>query len=248
MPIPARRHLPTAEPDLEIQITDDGSRTLVRTDRSDAYHSGCGAIAESRHVYLQNSGVRDRLADGRATRVLELGFGTGMNALMTIDLAVRYHASLRYVALDLRLPDAETLAGLLPQTWVDDPRLADSFLAWRSASDSSIPESLCWSPADNVVLEIRLADFHAFRPDDDAGFDAIYFDPFAPATDPASWSVEIFARMRQSLAPEGRLVTYCVSRRVRDACRDAGLDVRRVAGPSGGKREVMIATATVTSS
>ncbi|WP_168565925.1 tRNA (5-methylaminomethyl-2-thiouridine)(34)-methyltransferase MnmD [Crateriforma spongiae] len=247
MPIPKRTHLNTNEADLQIQITDDGSRTLVRTDLGDAYHSGCGAISESRHVYLNNSGVADRLQQGLATRVFEVGLGTAMAALATIDLAQRFQTPLDYHAVDLRIPDAETLRQLNPESWIDDATLAERFLQWRSNTRSATaPGRVDWTVSDTVRLTVDLISLLDWPPAGTANdlkpFDAIYFDPFAPATDPQLWTESVFAKMRRHIAPEGRLVTYCVNRQVRDCMAAAGWSVDRVRGPVGGKREVLIAS------
>ena len=100
MPIPDRKRLPIQFPDLEIQITDDGSRTLVRLSDGVAYHSGCGAWNETRHVYLGNSGVPEKFLRKEPCCVLEIGLGTGMAMLATLDEAISAECKLEYVAIE----------------------------------------------------------------------------------------------------------------------------------------------------
>jgi len=83
MPIPDRPTFDTADARWQCRITDDGSPTLVQTSTDDSMHSGCGAVAETRHVYLLGSGAEARIVAGHTTRVLELGFGTGLGWLIT---------------------------------------------------------------------------------------------------------------------------------------------------------------------
>ena len=95
MPIPIRETFSTDRNDLMVQITDDGSLTLVKTGSDDAYHSGCGAATETRHVYLEISGIIDRLRDRQPSRVLEIGLGTSQAMLMTIDAAIENDATIQ---------------------------------------------------------------------------------------------------------------------------------------------------------
>jgi tRNA U34 5-methylaminomethyl-2-thiouridine-forming methyltransferase MnmC len=102
MPPPSRIKQPTELADLEWLITDDGSRTLWNSQLDETYHSGCGAVAECLVVYLSNSGVLRRLCDGQATKIFELGFGTGTAFLLTAALAEKLGTRLDYWAIDIR--------------------------------------------------------------------------------------------------------------------------------------------------
>jgi tRNA U34 5-methylaminomethyl-2-thiouridine-forming methyltransferase MnmC len=102
---------------------------------------------------------------------------------------------------------------------------------WRSGRDGAALE-LC------VHLQ-PLSRCQDWLPDH--SFDAIYFDPFCPANNADLWTEEVFARMHDCMAPTGKLVSYCVSSRVRAALVRCGFEVDRLAGPPGGKREVLIA-------
>ena len=103
MPIPDRKTSPTSLPDLSWLTTDDGSRSLINKATGVSYHSGCGAVSEALVVYLLNSGVARRLADGLETKVFELGFGTGMNMLLTAAMAERCQTKVELVAVENRL-------------------------------------------------------------------------------------------------------------------------------------------------
>ncbi len=242
MPIPIRETFATDRPDLTAQVTDDGSVTLVRAGTEDAFHSGCGARSESRHVYLQNSGVAARLLNGRSTRVLEIGLGTSMAMLMTFDWAKRCNAALAYVAFEPDFIAASTMKYLKPHDWVDDPAVVESYVSYRrSLPQHPPPGTYCWRLDDHRQATIHVDDVLQAVWQRDQVFDAIYYDPFCPHSAPRLWTAEAFARMRTAIAADGCLSTYSCSRQVRDALSAAGWRPERVAGPIGGKREVLIA-------
>ena len=241
-PRPPRSRFPSGDDRFWVEITDDGSRTLVRTDSGVSFHSGSGAATETRHVYLHNSGVTERLRAGTATRVLEVGLGSGMALLMTLGLAARHAAPLDYVAVDHCWPTASALEQLRPATWGADPKLVKTFLDWRRSLGDDLPEGrYLWSPASQIRVTVCLCDARSWVAEDPQTFDAIYFDPFAPPDSPELWDRGLLRRLRKALADGGCLVTYCVSRQARQRFEDAGFRVRRVPGPPGGKREVLVA-------
>jgi tRNA U34 5-methylaminomethyl-2-thiouridine-forming methyltransferase MnmC len=242
MPIPTRTTHPSDRDDLLIQVTDDGSRTLLVNGSPDAYHSGCGALAESLRVYLENSGVGERLSVGRPTHVLEIGLGTAMAMLITFDRAVRMRTPLQYVAFETDWIAASTLRMLRPGEWCRAVDVAESYLEFRSSLPDLVGRGRYHWRYDHqhaatiVVDDARRAESWGFP-----RFDAIYYDPFAPETAAPLWTAEQLSSMRRLIHPAGRLVTYSCSRRVRDALQQAGWRTRRVPGPPGGKREVLIA-------
>jgi len=241
--------------DLVIQVTDDGSRTLVNPNDGLAFHSASGARTETEHVYLHNSGVSDRLAKGLKTRVLEIGLGTALGMLMTVDRAVTARCALHYHAWELKLLEADLFEMLNLGTSVKHSWLVESFVSWRKTLGNELaPGEYQWTiPArgssthstDQIVVILCVGDWLKSNVSGLAAVDAVYYDPFAPAANPELWQVASLARMRQLLTLDGRLTTYCVSREVRDRFSEAGFRVTKVRGPKGGKREVLIATPSV---
>lgn len=224
--------------------TDDGSHTLVEVASGDTFHSGCGAAAECRHVYLENSGIGERLRQGRRAAVLEIGFGTGMAFAITAAEAIRSGAKLEYVAIERRPLDAPLLEQVL--TPADDPqpeyaevrrRLLEQMREVSPQSGSTHQFEF----AATCRLRLEVCDAVDWRPRREAHFDAIYFDPFSPASNPKLWESPVLGRMRDALKVGGRLVSYCVSSRVRRTLELEGFQVRRLPGPPGGKREVLLA-------
>ena len=231
-------------------MTDDGSRTLVRNDSGDGYHSGCGALAETRLVYLHNSGIRERLTYGQASSVLEIGLGTGMNMLATVDVAVRTGASLRYTAWEADWVPADVLQQLSLGNGLRNPSLADRFVGFRDTIGRRVPDGVYFWTSEShgesaIHVELHIGDVREEPFPHRDCYDAIYFDPFAPASNPDLWQLGFFEKMHTILVPGGRLTTYCCSRVVRDRMKAAGFELERVPGPINGKREVLVATRPV---
>lgn len=209
--------------DIRIEPTADGSATLYVPALDEHYHSVKGALSESRHVFV-DMGLR--ASPAAAPRVLEVGFGTGLNALLTWLEADRSGRPVRYAALELYpLSPAQALAlGYEPSD-----RL-------RALHEAPWEEAVSLSPC--FALQKLRADFttFAFAP---SSFDVVYFDAFAPDKQPALWTAEGFAALYAALSPGGVLATYCAKGSVRRLLQQAGFLTERLPGPPGGKREIL---------
>lgn len=235
----------TCVPYLQLVRTDDGSATLLDRRTGVTFHSQSGAATETEHVYVRNSGAWQRLQRGFGTRVLEVGFGTAMAFLQTVDVALQREAPLDYIAIEPEPLPREILQQVGAAPGLDADFRAAFFAAWADWQAGTAPaEPFDWSRG-----ALRLRVFRSDLTASAAGcakltagsFDALYFDPFAPAAVPALWSLARFRRLRPLLSEAGRLTTYCVARSIRDRLINAGFEVRCVPGPPGGKREVLIA-------
>ena len=228
-----------------IQVTDDTSRTLLDPISGVAYHSGSGAVAETSHVYLKNSGIFDLLSRGGQASVLEIGFGTGLAMLMTVDVAISAGATLCYTAIERELVDIRLLEQLELEAQIGNASLVERFLQWRQRLGQPAGFGAFVWQADvdrQVTIEYQDARLWVWCSSVRDHYDAIYFDPFAPAVNPELWEADFLAGMHRMLKPSGNLVTYCVSRTVRQLMQSVGFNVQRVPGPVGGKREVLVAT------
>jgi tRNA U34 5-methylaminomethyl-2-thiouridine-forming methyltransferase MnmC len=241
MTIPERPTFESIDGRWLIRITDDGSPTLVERDSGDAMHSGCGARAETDHVYLTNSGLRSRLERGLPTRVLEVGLGSGLGCLMTMQLANDKKTLVEYVALEKLLTPADVIKQLKLEQQGIDASLIEGYC--QLLSSEKFGQTLQGTLGPFGHLTICLGDAVQWTGSGQQPFDVIYFDPYSPDSNGELWGPSMLAKMKQVLAPEGRLVSYCVSRLVRDNLAEAGFAVERVPGPVGGKREVLIAHA-----
>lgn len=243
MTIPPRRTFDSVDQRWQIRITDDGSPTLVDRISGDSMHSGCGAWGETQHVYLRNSGIEARLQNGMSSRVLEIGLGSGMGCLMTAEFAETAGVDVHYMALERMLPPSSLVRQLdfaslgISAAIIDDycRLLDDSQLA---VANNPLHRSKLASRCD---LAIHVGDALQWNSGDERAFNAIYFDPYSPESNAELWDAPFLRKMHGVLASGGRLVSYCVNRRVRDRLTSVGFEVQRVRGPAGGKREVLIA-------
>lgn len=225
--------------------TADGSLTLVGPD-GEGYKSRHGARTEARVVYLEGGGVAARLtSEGRAA-VLEVGFGAGLNFLVTAEAARQAAAELRYFALEATLPHVDALSALRYGQLLAPSPLPAALIAWRGLIGPT--PSPGWHRFEHGRIKLDLHVGDATAPSWDAGaawqVDAVYHDAFSPRTLPELWSDEFLTRLSRRLLPGGRLVSFCVAGHVRRALTALGFDVQRVPGPEGGKRSVLVAALT----
>ena len=234
-----RRTFQTSDRDIEVVVTDDGSRTLRFTGRPVSWHSESGAISESRLVFLTNSGVAERLNQGLDTNVFELGFGTGLNFWLTASLAMKCQARLNYVTVEPHPIQFRTLE-LLDYSRMPECQVAYQRFA-KSVFHSTRPELHLSLAEECVELEIFFSCFESSLEAADAQYDAIFFDPFAPAEAPNLWEARVFDELFQRTKTGGKLVTYCVKSSIQKVLTSVGFVVSKTPGPQGGKREVLIA-------
>lgn len=227
--------------DLEYCPTDDGVDTLYSPQYGQTFHSRHGALIEAEHVFLKGTGVKARLAAGRPTTVLEIGFGTGLNFLLTAGESRLMNAPLRYVALEKALLPVEVLAQLNhgdKLTAAADIRQA--FLAWRNRlPDRPSGGTFVWQFNQIMVVELVIGDAAGVSIPQ-RGYHAIYHDAFSPAANPELWTPEFFTRLLAVLAPGGALATYSAKGAVRRALQAAGFRAQKLPGPPG-KREMLVA-------
>lgn len=213
--------------------TGDGSPTIFDPRFGEYFHSGAGAMGESMHVFIQN-GLKVVLGrfDDAQINVLEYGFGTGLNALLTL-----VHAAgkmIRYTAVD-KFPLREELWGKLPYGRLLNPP-KEFFYEQLMACSWNRPCNL--HPAF-TLLKLE-ADVLRFEPQAET-FHLVYFDAFSPKVQPDLWSVEIFTRLYDAMCRGGVLVTYSARGSVKQALRQAKFTLERLPG-FAGKRHMLRAT------
>ena len=225
----------------QIRRTVDGSDTLFSTAYGQVYHSIFGALTETNYVFIQGAGVEERLARGQPTRILEVGFGTGLNFFVTAHLAQMTQTPLHYVALEKTLLPHELLSQLNHGQLLDEGNaLRETFLTWRIGLPNPLPtKALRWAYASDSSLDLILGD--ATTIDIPLlSYHAVYHDAFSPEANPELWTADYFARLYAVMAKQGILATYSVKGAVRRALQAAGFRVKKRPGPPG-KREVLTA-------
>lgn len=220
--------------EVELQTTADGSQTLFVPSLDEHYHSVKGALTESIHIFL-HMGLRESMA--LEPRVLEIGFGTGLNALLTLQESFVAHRKIHYTTLECYPLDLELIRQL------DYPQL----LPQNVAAYYLLLHEAVWNQwvelASTFLLRKVETDFttQQFR----EKYDVIYFDAFAPEKQPEMWTQALFDRLYACLDQGGILVTYCAKGVVRRMLQAAGFKVERLPGPPGGKREILRAKKNV---
>jgi tRNA U34 5-methylaminomethyl-2-thiouridine-forming methyltransferase MnmC len=208
--------------------TADGSFTLLHEELGATYHSTHGAVQESMHVFVQ-AGLA--VVEKDEVDVLEVGLGTGLNLLLTWIRCYEGKCRVNYTALEPHPVDAPTLEALGHAEELAWPGLHAPFVERMMAPAGE------WQPELGGLRFRHLpTPVQAFEAT--AAYDLIYFDAFAPGTQPELWTQAVMERMHHALRPGGLLVTYCAKGEVRRAMQAAGFTVERLPGPPG-KREMM---------
>lgn len=214
----------------ELLITSDGSHTLFVPEIDECYHSSHGAIQESQHIFIE-AGLKQ--CAKLEIKVLEIGFGTGLNAFLTLIEAEKAQTQIHYASLELFPVEIEKALQL---------NYADGY----STEFRNHFELLQTSPWNTIVqispyvsLEKVEADFTTIEFSD--MYDVIYFDAFSPEKQPEMWSQEQFEKIAKQCNPGAILTTYCAKGIVRRAMQAAGFLVERLPGPPG-KREILRGT------
>ncbi|MBT8474048.1 MAG: tRNA (5-methylaminomethyl-2-thiouridine)(34)-methyltransferase MnmD [Alphaproteobacteria bacterium] len=197
----------------------------------DPYYSLDDGVAETGHVFLGGNDLPARLVPG--FHIAELGFGTGLNLLVTVQAvcAAGLAGPVRFTSFEaypMTAEDMETALAGFPELAEDATRLV---AAWRGGARFTLP---------GVEVEVILGDANDTLPAWGARADAWYLDGFAPARNPGLWSPGLMAEVARHTAPGGTAATYSAAGDVRRGLQAAGFDVARVPG-FGRKRHMTVA-------
>ena len=212
---------------VELKITSDGSHTLFVPEINETYHSTHGSIQESMHIFIE-TGLRQ--CKKTEISILEIGFGTGLNAFMTLLEALKINIIIHYTTLELYPVEVEKAILL-------------NFPEILSSENRNLFEKLHTSKWNeevqinsNFLLNKIKTDFTTYT--FDKNFDVIYFDAFSPEKQPEMWSQQQFEKLYKHCNNGAILTTYCAKGAVRRAMQAAGFKVERLPGPPG-KREIL---------
>jgi tRNA U34 5-methylaminomethyl-2-thiouridine-forming methyltransferase MnmC len=216
----------------KIILTNDGSHSISIPEMNVTYHSVHGAIQESKHVFIQagllDSGIFDYTG---VHSVLEIGLGTGLNALLTLLEADKHKNRIYYTALELYPLEESAISQLNYCEQLNQPNYQPLFEKMHQCGWEEMFEI-----SNYFRLTKRKYDLLDFSTE--SLFNSIYFDAFAPAAQPELWTKEVFEKLYHIMAPEGILVTYCSKGDVRRAMQSAGFTIEKIPGPPG-KREMI---------
>lgn len=209
--------------------TQDGSHSVLSHRFGVTYHSKYGAIQESRHVFIE-AGLFPQLMLQRDLAVLELGFGTGLNALLTLLEAERLQRHIFYQTIEAFPLSQEQAAQLNYPEQLDLPETRQWLSAMHGAA-SDAPAQI----TPHFQFSKNIGRFEALHFQN--AFDVAYFDAFAPETQPELWTEDVLGRVYQALRPQGVLVTYCAKGVVKRTLKRLGFQIECIPGPPG-KREM----------
>lgn len=221
---------------LQLERTEDGSLTLYTPTFGEHYHSTHGAVQESQHIYL-GLGLEARLQAltdrDEPLRLFEVGFGTGLNALLSFLAAERHQRPIHYYSIE-RYP-------LPPEVYSQ----LDYPLEGLTSSAEQL-QSLHRAPWDEAIPLSPYFTLHKLRGDLSScdfppALDLVYYDAFSPEKQPELWAEPLLARLARCCRPGTLLTTYCAKGEVRRRLERSGFSVERLPGPPG-KREVLRAT------
>jgi len=218
---------------LTIYTTSDGSHTLYDKELDEHYHSTKGALQESNYVFIE-TGLFSALGSSHQLNVLEVGLGTGLNAVLTAIESEQRKVRIHYQAIE-----PYPIAASTAQELNFNDRISENAAAIFDQLLTASPNQL-----------VRINDYFSFKwfqstleainLEDD--FDLVYFDAFAPSKQPEIWESLWLAKVVNAMKPAGIFATYCAKGQVRRDLMAAGLNIERLQGPPGGKREMLRGT------
>ena len=212
----------------EIIVTADGSKTIFIPEWNEHYHSKHGAIQEAQHVFIK-SGLKYYLENyGKDISILEIGFGTGLNAFLTILEAQKFQLDIHYTGIEAFPVSDEELKVLNYTSSEDEQGLFNAIHDSVWEKEENILENFSLLKQKKTFSEIE----------DENQYNLIYFDAFGVRVQPELWTEAIFKKMFQALKPKGVLVTYAAAGSVRRAMQAVGFIVEKLPGPPG-KREML---------
>lgn len=211
----------------EIIETADGSTTIFLPDLQEHYHSKHGAIQEAYHVFIR---AGFDLFKNEDVAILEIGFGTGLNAFITFLEAEKPCQIVDYVGVEAYPVSKEEA---LMMNYVSELKAENNQNDFTKIHESNWEEKI--EISNNFCLTKRKQFFNEI--DDNNVFDLIYFDAFGYRVQPELWSTEIFQKMYNALKPNGILVTYAARGVVKRSMIEVGFTVEKLPG-APGKREM----------
>lgn len=215
-------------------ITDDGSKTIFNPIIGEHYHSTHGAVQESMHVFLK-SGLqyflaKETLASATPLSILEVGFGTGLNFLLTANYCLENQLALNYTGIEAYPLPATTITASGYEKEVR-PTIWKSFVTGYTNALNG-PQLLI----ENISFEIAhrlVLDFNSTH-----RYDVLYFDAFAATRQPEMWNIQTLSHVCGFLRPGGVFVTYAITGNLKRIMKSLGFSIEKAPG-APGKREML---------
>lgn len=217
-------------------ITEDGSSSIYVPEWNESYHSTHGAVQEAYHVFMAMGLLYfiEKHPSTRPIKILEMGFGTGLNAFITLLEAEKSQIEIYYTGLEAYPLDLEEIQHLNYASLLSTKEMKGIFLKMHTFS---------WGEDHELTTKFRFKKELKYFADlsEIEKFDLVYFDAFGPKTQPELWTEEIFSNVHAAMKKDGVLVTYSAQGNARRAMKNVGFSVEKLKGPPG-KRHMLRAT------
>ncbi len=214
----------------EIITTKDNSKTLLIPSMNETYHSTNGALTEANHIFIKN-GISNFINSKQEISIFEMGFGTGLNAILTYRFAQQHQLNINYITVEKYPISNDELEVLNYQNSLnlnnEEVLALDKMHQSKNKSvkiSNHFTFKLIIDDLENINLHLNT-------------FDIIYFDAFAPSHQPNLWNKTILQKMYQCLNTNGFLITYCAQGQFKRDLKSVGFEVKNLPGPPG-KREI----------
>jgi tRNA U34 5-methylaminomethyl-2-thiouridine-forming methyltransferase MnmC len=218
----------------KITLTADGSNTLYNESIGEHYHSKHGALQESKHVFI-DAGLKHAISSfpDQEISILEVGFGTGLNFLLSADYCEKNQIKLNYTSLEafpLQIEELESTGynNYVPQAIWNG--VINNYGKALQQTVSILPDQ-----------QLKIVHTYLHRYETTQQFDLIYYDAFSVQHQPEMWTDEIIAHVCQFLKPSGIFVTYAITGKLKRALKSIGFSIEKLPG-APGKREMLRAT------
>lgn len=213
--------------EIEIRKTSDGSKTLYLPSLDETYHSSHGAVQEAKHVFIEHGLKHVAQLGNNRIRIFEMGFGTGLNALLTAQWAEENQHSIDYVGIELH-PVAEGIWRQMDyMTSVDGVTTYERIMSCDWQSEQVINPFFNLTKCNEDIQRLNL----------ESPFDLIYFDAFGPRAQREMWDLPVLTKMHGLLKVNGVFVTYCAQGQMKRNLKSLGFELTALPGPPG-KREM----------
>ncbi len=217
----------------EFLKTGDGSITIHLPDWNEQYHSKHGAVNEAVHVFIKSGlDYYIKKQNAKTISILEIGFGTGLNCMLTLQHSEKLDLSIKYTGVEgfpVSMEEIKQLNYPALINFSEELFHKLHLLEWDNF----------FTLSEKFSVEKQHKQFEDI--DDNSAFDIIYFDAFGARVQPELWNESIFQRMYNALKNSGVLVTYAANGLAKRSMKSAGFTVEKIAGPPG-KREMLRAT------
>lgn len=214
--------------------TADGSKTIFHSESGEHYHSRHGATGESKHVFV-GMGLEyiSQHVKSEPIRILEIGFGTGLNFLLSADYAEENSIGIEYVGVEAYPLEVEVLQSLDFDEFVK-PEVWGSFIQNYSSVLHSYPKFL---PISSLV-RLSIAQQRVLEVSFNQEFDLIYFDAFSTTHQPEMWTLDVLQHVTEHLVVGGAFVTYSITGSLKRSLKSLGFTIEKLPG-APGKREML---------